>query len=209
MLIDEEHLPFRDESVDIFLSSLSTHWVNELPELFREVSRCLTKNGVFLGCLFGGHTLYELRCSLQLAETEREGGFAPHISPFVEPVDIGALMSRAGFDTQTIDTDEIVITYPSMFHLIFDLQSMGESNAAWNRRLNLKRDSMLAAAAIYKEFYGKDQDEVPATFQITNFIGWKPDPSAPKPIRKESPEASMEEFSKMIRSTPPDVEIKH
>ena len=34
--------------------------------------------------MFGGDTLVELRVALQLAELEREGGFAPHISPFVE-----------------------------------------------------------------------------------------------------------------------------
>jgi NADH dehydrogenase [ubiquinone] 1 alpha subcomplex assembly factor 5 len=34
--------------------------------------------------MFGGETLYELRVSLQLAELEREGGIAPHVSPFVE-----------------------------------------------------------------------------------------------------------------------------
>jgi hypothetical protein len=28
---------------------------------------------VFLGCLFGGDTLFELRVSLQLAEQEKEG----------------------------------------------------------------------------------------------------------------------------------------
>ena len=33
----------------------------------------LKNDGVFLGCMFGGDTLFELRVSLQLAETEREG----------------------------------------------------------------------------------------------------------------------------------------
>jgi NADH dehydrogenase [ubiquinone] 1 alpha subcomplex assembly factor 5 len=46
--------------------------------------RILKPDGVFIGSMFGGETLYELRVSLQLAETEREGGIAPHISPFVE-----------------------------------------------------------------------------------------------------------------------------
>jgi len=46
--------------------------------------RILKPDGVFIGAMFGGETLYELRVSLQLAETEREGGIAPHISPFVE-----------------------------------------------------------------------------------------------------------------------------
>jgi len=44
----------------------------------------LKPDGVFIGGMFGGDTLVELRVALQLAETEREGGFSPHISPFVE-----------------------------------------------------------------------------------------------------------------------------
>ena len=33
----------------------------------------LKNDGVFVGCMFSGDTLFELRCSLQLAEMEREG----------------------------------------------------------------------------------------------------------------------------------------
>lgn len=54
--------------------------------------------------MFGGDTLYELRCSLQLAELEREGGFSPHVSPFVAVSDLGHLLSRAGFNTLTVVT---------------------------------------------------------------------------------------------------------
>ena len=34
---------------------------------------CLKDDGAFIGAIFGGETLYELRGALQLAETEREG----------------------------------------------------------------------------------------------------------------------------------------
>ena len=60
---------------------------------------------------------------------------------------------------------------------------MGESNCAWSRPLLLRRDVMVAAAATYKELYGKDEGGgdnaggVPATFQLLYFIGWKPHPS--------------------------------
>ena len=33
----------------------------------------LKNDGVLVGCMFTGDTLFELRCSLQLAEMEREG----------------------------------------------------------------------------------------------------------------------------------------
>lgn len=75
-----------------------------------------------MAAVFGGDTLYELRSSLQLAELERKGGLSPHISPFTEIRDIGSLLTRAGFTMLTIDTDEIVVTYPSMFELMWDLK---------------------------------------------------------------------------------------
>lgn len=59
-----------DESFDIVYSSLSLHWVNDLPGLFRKVLRLLRNDQPFVGSLFGSDTLYELRVSLQIAESE-------------------------------------------------------------------------------------------------------------------------------------------
>lgn len=47
-----------------------------------------------MATLFGEDTLYELRSSLQLADLERKGGIAPHISPFARIRDIGGLLNR-------------------------------------------------------------------------------------------------------------------
>lgn len=155
-LVDEEHLPFEPESIDIVVSNLGLHWVNYLPLTFKLVEQCLRKDGVFLGSIFGGQTLYELRCSLQLAEVERKGGFSPHISPFTEPADIGSLLQVAGFNMPTIDANQMVINYPSMFELIEDLDGMGERNCAWNRQPHLGRDTLLAAASVshHQSFLG-------------------------------------------------------
>lgn len=73
MVVDEEALPFEPESFDVVMSSLSLHWVNQLPSTFSQIMKCLRPDGVFIGALFGGDTLYELRGSLQLGEIEREG----------------------------------------------------------------------------------------------------------------------------------------
>ncbi|RWS24671.1 NADH dehydrogenase [ubiquinone] 1 alpha subcomplex assembly factor 5-like protein [Leptotrombidium deliense] len=201
LLVDEEHIPLRNDTVDIVVSSLSLHWINELPETFKSILNILKNDGAFLGSIFGGQTLFELRSSLQLAETEREGGFAPHISPFVQTIDVGALLTRAGFTLQTIDVDEMVVNYPTMFELLTDLQCMAESNAAFKRKLHLNRDTMFSAAAIYKDMYANEDGSIPATFQIYNFIGWKPDPSQPKPAERGSGQFSLKdihEFEKFM-----------
>jgi NADH dehydrogenase [ubiquinone] 1 alpha subcomplex assembly factor 5 len=46
-----------------------------------QIKEALKPDGVFIGAILGGETLFELRTSLQLAEVEREGGISPHVSP--------------------------------------------------------------------------------------------------------------------------------
>ncbi|KAI6071612.1 NADH dehydrogenase [ubiquinone] 1 alpha subcomplex assembly factor 5 [Aix galericulata] len=108
VVADEEFLPFKEDTFDLVVSSLSLHWVNDLPKAFREIHQVLKPDGVFIGSMFGGDTLYELRCSLQLAELEREGGFSPHVSPFTAVSDLGHLLSRTGFNTLTVVWERVI-----------------------------------------------------------------------------------------------------
>ncbi|CAG8492288.1 5231_t:CDS:10 [Ambispora gerdemannii] len=190
-VVDEELLPFEENSLEAVVSNLSLHWVNDLPGTFIQIRRSLKPDGVFIAALFGGETLFET--SLQLAESEREGGISPRVSPMTDVRDLGSLLSRADFTLTTIDIDEIVVNYPSAFELMLDLRAMGESNAVINRRPFLKRDTLIASAAIYKEMYGNPEGTIPATFQIMYVIGWKPDVSQPKPKARGSAGVSLKE----------------
>nr|XP_039252956.1 arginine-hydroxylase NDUFAF5, mitochondrial-like [Styela clava] len=172
LVLDEENLMFRESTFDIVMSNLSLHWVNDLPGCFKQVLKILKPDGCFLGAVLGGDTLYELRCSLQLAETEREGGMAAHVSPFLQGPDLTNLLSNAGFSLVTVDIDEMVIEYPSMFEVMDDIKGMGENNALTKIK-PLHRDTITAASSIYQAMYG-DEDNVHATYQILYFIGWKP-----------------------------------
>ncbi|KAJ8246161.1 hypothetical protein GJAV_G00264360 [Gymnothorax javanicus] len=200
VMADEEFLPFRDNTFDLVVSSMSFHWINDLPGALRQIHQVLKPDGVFIGAMVGGETLYELRCSLQLAELEREGGFAPHVSPYTAVTDLGNLLGRAGFTMLTVDVDEIQVHYPGMFEVMKDLQGMGESNCAWKRKAMLHRDTILAAAAIYQEMYGHEDGSVPATFEILYMIGWKPHESQAKPARRGSGNVSFAELGKLSQT---------
>ncbi|KAL5487701.1 hypothetical protein ACEPAI_5809 [Sanghuangporus weigelae] len=192
---DEEALlqTLPPNSQEAIVSCLSLHWVNDLPGTLIQIREALKPDGVFLGALFGGDTLFELRTSLQLAEVEREGGISPHISPMTDSSDMSNLMGRAGFTLLTVDVDEVRVAYPSMWELMEDLQDMGESNAVVGRRNYIHRDTLAAASAIYKELHGDEDGFVPATFQIIFVIGWKPAPSQRKPLERGSAKARLKD----------------
>ncbi|GAA5999950.1 uncharacterized protein JCM10292_003552 [Rhodotorula paludigena] len=186
--LDEESLAshFEENSHDCIMSCLSMHWINDLPGTLVQIKRTLRPDGVFIGSMLGGDTLFELRTSLQLAELEREGGISPRISPMTDSQSVTSLLNRAGFALSTVDVDEIQIAYPSIHELIDDLRWMGEGNAVVNRRRRLSPETLLAAGEIYKELHGLEDGSIPATFQIMHMIGWKPDPSQPKPAARGS-----------------------
>lgn len=185
LVVDEEQVPLRQNVFDLVTSSLSLHWVNDLPGCFKQVLRVLKPDGCFIGAVFGGDTLFELRCSIQLAEMEREGGMAPHISPFIQGHELANLLIRSGFNLVTVDADQIIVNYPSMFEVMCDVQGMAE-NSCLHKRKPLHRDTIIAASSIYKAMYANDDNTVPATYQIFYLIGWKPDKSQPKPLERGS-----------------------
>ena len=61
LLADEEYLPFKENCFDLVVSSLSLHWVNNLQSCLSQIKYCLKEDGVFIGSVFGGDTLKELR----------------------------------------------------------------------------------------------------------------------------------------------------
>ncbi|CAG8468143.1 22600_t:CDS:10 [Gigaspora rosea] len=176
IVVDEESLPFEENSLEAVISNLSLHWVNDLPGTMIQIQRSLKPDGVFLASMFSGDTLFELRTSMQLAELEREHGVSPRVSPMIDIRDVGSLLSRSGFALTTIDVDDIIVNYPTMFELMIDLKAMGEN-------------TLLAASAIYKELHGKPDNTIPATFQI----GWKPDISQSKPKPRGSAKMSLKD----------------
>jgi NADH dehydrogenase [ubiquinone] 1 alpha subcomplex assembly factor 5 len=42
--------------------------------------------------------------------------------------------------------------------------------------------------------YGDEKGDIPATFQVVYFIGWKPDPSQPAPKGRGSAKASFKDL---------------
>lgn len=195
VLGDEETIPFEAESFDLVLSSLSMHWINDLPGILSQINHVLKPDCPFIGAMLGGDTLFELRTSLQLAEQERRGGLSPHVSPLADVRDVGGLLQKAGFKMLTVDVDDIIVDYPDTFALMQDLQAMGENNAILGREMGpIRRDVLLANEAIYRELHGNPDGSIPATFRIIYMIGWREDPNQPKPLARGTGDVNLKDI---------------
>lgn len=192
VVADEEALPFAAASLDLTVSILSLHWVNDLPGALIQIRRALRPDGVFIGAMFGGDTLREFRHCLAEAEMEVTGGLSPRASPFADVRDAGGLLQRAGFALPVVDSDIIEVSYPDAFALMRDLRGMGETNAVLARPKTFTRRSVLfrAAARLHEGFSGPD-GRIIAKFQILYLTGWAPDPGQQKPLRPGSATARL------------------
>lgn len=192
---EEGPLLFEPASFDLILSSLSLHWINDLPGVLGQINNLLKPDAPFIGAMLGGDTLFELRTSLQLAEQERRGGISPRVSPLADVRDCGGLLQRAGFKMLTVDVDDIIVDYPDTFALMQDLQLMGESNAVLGREMGaIGRDVLLANEAIYRELHGNEDGSIPATFRTIYMIGWRDSPNQSKPLARGSGDINLKDI---------------
>jgi SAM-dependent methyltransferase len=180
---DPEVLPFGDGTLDLAVSALMLHLVNDLPGALLQIRRALRPDGLLLASLLGGDTLVELREAFLLAETELEGGASPRVAPLGEVRALGGLLQRAGFALPVADGDRVTVTYAHPMALMTDLRAMGATNVlAARRRLPLSRATLQRACDIYVERHARPDGRVPATFEIVTLTGWAPHESQPQPL---------------------------
>jgi SAM-dependent methyltransferase len=185
--MDEEQLPFGDDSLNLVISTLALHTANDLPGVMVQIRRALKPDGLFIASLFGGETLKELRGCLMDAELEVRGGYGPRIAPFAEGPDLIDLLRRTGFNMPVVDSDRVIVSYEHPLKLMADLRAMGESNVLIDRpRKGLNRAILTRASELYFERFADNEGRIAATFEIITLSGWKPHESQQKPLRPGS-----------------------
>lgn len=200
---DIEALPLAPASLDLATSALALQGVNDLPGALVQIRAALKPDGLFVGSLVGGRSLFELRAVLTEAETAVSGGASPRVSPFADVRDMGGLLQRAGFALPVADSETVTVRYATMFALMADLRAMGATNVLVARsRKPTSRALFLEAARLYAARYADPDGRVRATFEIVSLSGWAPHPSQAKPARRGSANASLAEALGATRPLP-------
>jgi SAM-dependent methyltransferase len=180
---DAEAVPFREGALDLVVSGLALHFVNDLPGALVQIRRALKPDGLLVAALLGGDTLTELRQAFAAAEAEMEGGISPRVLPFADLRDLGALLQRAGFALPVTDVDRLTVRYASPLALMHELRRMGATNPLVDRRRRpLRRATLARMLDIYAERFADPDGRIRATFEIVYLSGWAPHESQQQPL---------------------------
>jgi SAM-dependent methyltransferase len=198
---ESDDLDLKPQSFEAIFNILVLHAVNDVPGQLAQVFRALKPDGLFLGALFSGDTLTELRQSWLAAEVGLTGGASPRVAPMIGVRELGGLLQRAGFALPVADLDRTIVRYADAIALIHEISNLGMSNNLLGRsRKPVTRRLLGAAVSHYHEHFADADTRIRATIEIAWATGWSPHESQQKPLKPGSAKIRLADALKADRS---------
>lgn len=186
---------------DLILSLLRLQSENDLPGAVIQIRQKLKPDGLFLGAVFGGDTLTELRQVFYKTDEAILGGLAPHIYPMASYSQLAGLLSRAGLNQPVVDTDRFTVAYSALSRLTADLRDLGETNALLSRVPTiLAKNYWSALEKNYAQYFSRTDGKLLCSFEILWLTGWAPHESQQKPLKPGSAKMKLEDAIKNTRA---------
>lgn len=166
---DLNALPLPGQKVDLVWSNAVLHWLDDLPEVFKEFNRVLSVGGLLMFSLFGPDTLKELRQATQAVA--KPLGRIDRTQPFVDMHDVGDMLVHGGFSDPVMDMETLTLTYNDPWQALRELKNMGSSVATHFAAMGLTSHNFWAQAI---QHWPRDQDgRYPLTFELVQGHAWK------------------------------------
>lgn len=174
IVFDDERLPFAPKATDFYISNLTLHCVNDLVGTLIQIRQTLRDKGIFIGSIFGGNTLHELREVLVKSEMQISEGVTPRVIPMIKKEQLSSLMLRSGFEIPVIDSQIFTVSYSNIYDLMRDIKGMGEGNylCARTKKFTSKKLFDLANDIYSSEFPDpEERSRIRASFEIIYATG--------------------------------------
>ena len=153
---DIDFLPFRKNSFDLALSSLSLQWINNLSDSVFQTLDTLKNGGNFYFSLVADGSLAELKKTCQDCDVPLS------INDFITEKNLTTILKKQNFDYQ-IKSEEIVLKYDNLYHLLKSLKLIG-ANYSNKKQYIGKKQFVKIADFYFNNFYSNNN--VFATWQV-------------------------------------------
>ena len=171
---DAEHLPFRNGSFDLLVSTSTLQWLDNLEVFFQQARRVTHANGLLCIAFFGGRTLCELReCYRDVVEQriDSSSGYIDRLHRFMDRSDVEHALELIDYD-QAMIMSEIETEYYSDVHdLLRSIKRIGAgASVQGDSRGGLGwRGILNETSKLYYERYGID-GKIPATYEVVYVV---------------------------------------
>jgi len=192
VVCDEEALPFKPKSFDLIINLLTLHGVNQVPAVLARIKTLLKPDGLFIGALFGGQTLSELRRAIYSAEEQLYGRVSPRVSSMIRLDQIISLLAGSGFAMPVADRDVVRVKYASLDRLYADLRLMGDTNILLARETSaLSKRFFRLVEETYRRDHSDQTGKLNVSFETLWLTAWGPHPDQPKPLKPGSAQTKL------------------
>jgi malonyl-CoA O-methyltransferase len=153
---DFDHLPFKNNSVDLIVANMCLQWSLDLPKTLTEIKRILTPQGQCLFTLPGLGTLQELHACWQPLDTK------PHVNEFITA---SALENQLNHFFSRVEVTQTMHKrhYPSVLDLFKELKSLGANYVIKHQRRGLGGRKLLQDVMAS---YPSHHQQITASFNI-------------------------------------------
>ncbi|MEE1878420.1 methyltransferase domain-containing protein [Altererythrobacter litoralis] len=165
----DEEQPIVGAPYDLIVSHARLDTVNDLPGALLHLRNALAPGGLAIAQFPGAGSLSALRQVMLAADGERP---AARLHPQIDDRAAAALMQRAGFAKQVVDTHRMTVRYRSFDRLITDLREQALTSVLVSPAPYVGKAGLARAKAALEAM--KDQEgKVAETFQILTLTGWR------------------------------------
>lgn len=154
---------------DLIASLGELDTVNDLPGALLHLRAGLSDGGLLLASMVGAGSLPRLRQAMLAADGARP---AARVHPMVDSRAASALLQRAGFARQVVDSYPLVVRYAELTALVRDLRDQALGSALRDRAPPLDREALRRA----RHAFGGQADEdgrVSERFEVLTLTAWR------------------------------------
>jgi SAM-dependent methyltransferase len=163
----ENPLPLADLGLILCLGELDT--INDLPGALIHLRAALAPGGMLLASFLGAGSLPRLRQALLAADGARP---AARLHPQIDNRGASALLQRAGFARQVVDSHTLTVRYAALGGLVADLRDQALTSVLADRAPPLTRAAFRTASAAFAAEADAD-GKTSETFEILTLTAWK------------------------------------
>lgn len=165
---DAEHLPFRDASFDLVVSTSALQWVGSLSNALHEMRRVMKPGGELCIAFFCVGTLCELRrCLLEAVENRcAEKQHLTRLHQFRSDEDLKQILTAMDFEKVVVSCETETEWHDDLPSLLRSIKKIGAGAVAGDTGGGLGwRGIINETSRLYRDYYGEN-GKIPVSYRV-------------------------------------------